>query len=89
MIIETVVFSLLPGTVEADFLLLNDRHQEAVAYQTPGMLRRTVARGDVGEWIEVLLWADDADRVMRGDPDVRASWEAATVESSRRTWRGL
>lgn len=89
MIIETVVFSLAPGAAEVDVLALNDRYQEAVAYQTPGMLRRTVARGDDGEWIEVLLWTDDADRVMRGDPDVRASWEAATTEVSRRTWRGL
>ena len=89
MIIETVVFSLAPGAAEVDVLAHNDRYQEAVAYQTPGMLRRTVARGDDGEWIEVLLWADDADRVMQGDPDVRASWEDATTEVSRRTWRGL
>lgn len=89
MIIETVVFSLAPAAAEDDVLALNDRYQEAVAYQTPGMLRRTVARDAGGEWIEMLLWADDADRVMKGDPDVRASWEAATVESSRRTWRGL
>ncbi len=89
MIIETIVFSLAHRGGESDLLSLNDRYQEAVAYQTPGMLRRTVTRGDDGEWMEILLWADGADRVMGGDPVTRADWDAATTEVSRRVWRGL
>lgn len=89
MVIETVVFSLVDGADEEGFLAGNARYQEAVAYRSAGMLRRTVARGDDGEWIEIILWSDDSPRRMEGDAAVRADLDATIRVSSRRTWRGL
>ena len=36
------------------------RMQTDFAYQQPGMLRRTTARGDGGEWCVVTLWESAA-----------------------------
>ena len=66
-------FRLLPGCDEALFLAADKRLQEEFAYQQPGLLRRTTARGPDGAWIVIDLWrsADDADACAGrwdGDP---------------------
>jgi len=78
--IETMSFRLTPDADEAGFLAADKTLQSAFAYQQPGLLRRTTARG-VGEradeWIVVDLWAreEDADACAErwdGDPVARA-----------------
>lgn len=81
MIIEVVAFR--PTVEHSEFITLNEEYQEAVAYQSPGLLRRTVAAGADGAWVEVRLWSDDSERVMSGDSAARARWEhSIAVESS-------
>jgi hypothetical protein len=60
-VVETVTFRLTAGTDEADFLAVDKRVQTDFAYQQPGMLRRTTARGADGEWIVIMLWRAAAD----------------------------
>jgi hypothetical protein len=59
--IETMRFSLAADANEADFLQADKALQENFAYQQPGMLRRTTARGAAGNWIVIDLWASVAD----------------------------
>ncbi len=62
--IEIFSFKLAPGADEADFLAADKRLQAEFAYQQPGLMRRTTARGAGGEWVVIDLWrsAADADR---------------------------
>ena len=64
MILEILRFKLSPGTDEAAFLDADKRLQTEFAYQQPGMVRRTTARGVDGTWVVIDLWqsAADADR---------------------------
>ncbi len=54
-------FRLRPGDDEAAFLAADRRVQEEFAYQQPGLLRRTTARGADGDWIVIDLWRSAAD----------------------------
>lgn len=54
-------FRLAPGGDEAAFLAADRRVQEDFAYQQPGLLRRTTARGQDGTWIVIDLWRSAAD----------------------------
>lgn len=63
---QTMTFRLLAGVDDAEFVAADKRVQTDFAYQQPGLVRRTTARGtgdQVGEWIIITLWhsADDAD----------------------------
>ena len=60
-VIEITRFRLAPGTDEAAFLAADRKVQEDFAYQQPGMLRRTTARGNDGGWIVIDLWRSVAD----------------------------
>jgi hypothetical protein len=60
-VIETMRFRLAAGRDEAEFLQADKELQEEFAYQQPGMLRRTTARGATGDWLVVDLWASVAD----------------------------
>ncbi len=59
--IEILRFRLGPDVDEAVFLAADRRVQEEFAYQQPGLLRRTTARGRDGSWIVIDLWRSDAD----------------------------
>jgi hypothetical protein len=66
-VIETMTFRLAGGADDAAFLAVDKRLQSEFAYQQPGLLRRTTARGAgdrAGEWIVIDLWrsVEDADR---------------------------
>jgi hypothetical protein len=67
-VIETMTFELARGADDAAFVAADKRVQSDVAYQQPGLLRRTTARGQDGAWIVVQLWgsADDADAGAAG-----------------------
>ena len=54
-------FRLEPGGDEAAFLAADRRVQEDFAHQQPGLLRRTIARGEDGDWIMIVLWRSTAE----------------------------
>jgi hypothetical protein len=62
-VIEIMRFRLAAGAAESAFLAADGALQEEFAYHQPGLLRRTVARGDGGAWIVIDLWrsGEDAD----------------------------
>ena len=61
------------------------------AYQQPGLLRRTTARGDGSEWLVVSLWdspaSADAGDPLRADDDTCREFvsfiDPATLRSER------
>ena len=86
--IELTTFRLRAGVVDAAFLAADARMQTDVAYQRPGLLRRTTARGEDGRWLVLTLWAsaDDTDPAARAaatDPE----FESLVDTASRRTER--
>jgi hypothetical protein len=60
-VIETFTFRLAPGTDEAVFLDADRRVQTEFIYRQPGLLRRTTARDENGEWIVIVLWRAYSD----------------------------
>jgi hypothetical protein len=63
-VIETMTFRLRDGVDEAVFLAADQRLQTDFAYQQPGLLRRTTAKGvreRDGDWIVVDLWQHDTE----------------------------
>jgi hypothetical protein len=93
-VIETMTFRLVAGADEGAFLAADKALQSDFAYQQPGLVRRTTARGDgarAGEWVVIDLWAraEDADAgaaAWEGDPAARAFMDfvdRATVEVRR------
>lgn len=78
-------FRLAPGSDEADFIAADRRLQQEFAYQQPGLLRRTTARGAGGGWIVIDLWrsAADADAcAARWDSDPAVGAFMALVDGS-------
>ena len=62
-LIETTTFRLVDDANETTFLEADRRVQSGFAYQQPGIIRRTMARGfgdRDGEWLVVTLWASEA-----------------------------
>ena len=91
MIIELLVFQLTHGADEAAFIDADKRVQTDFAYQQPGMLRRTTAKGDDGTWLVIDLWrsAEDADRCEEkwGDDPVTDEFRRFMDPNSVRTKR--
>ena len=84
--IELTTFRLKAGADEAAFLQADRRLQTEFAYQQPGLVRRTTARNDDGEWIVIDVWrsgndADECARRWKADPIV-ADFTALVDESS-------
>ena len=91
-----MTFRLVDGADEAAFMAVDKRLQSDFAYQQPGLVRRTTARGSgdhAGEWIVIDLWrsAEDADVcAAKWDQDALAQElmsfvDAASVEVRRYT----
>ena len=84
-------FRLAPNIDEAEFLAADKRVQEDFAYQQPGLLRRTTARGPDGGWIVIDLWrsagdADACDQRWERDPVTQgfmALLDRSTVSTER------
>ena len=53
---ENRTFRLVAGADEAAFVAADARFQTEVAYHQPGIARRTLARGEDGEWLVVTHW---------------------------------
>ncbi|HXQ74976.1 MAG TPA: hypothetical protein VN791_00670 [Acidimicrobiales bacterium] len=63
--IEIMTFRLSPGADEEAFRAADGEVQSDFAYQQPGLLRRTTARGADGGWIVIDLWRSDAAATVR------------------------
>jgi hypothetical protein len=76
-VIEILAFNLVEGADEEAFVQADRRVQADFAYQQPGLMRRTTARGEDGSWVVIDLWrsAEDADAA-----DARWSDDAAAAE---------
>jgi hypothetical protein len=90
-VIEIMRFRLGQGTTEEEFLAADHRLAEEFASHQPGLLRRTTARGEDGDWIVIDLWrsaadADACDRRWDTDPVAQAFMallDHSTVTSER------
>jgi hypothetical protein len=90
-VIEIMTFRLRSAADEAAFMEADRRVQTEFAYHQPGLLRRTTARSDDGEWIVIDLWQSDAaadacDERWSSDP-VAASFMALVEDASVTTKR--
>src|SRR5258705_9495754 len=90
-LIETMTFRLAPTTDEAAFLEADRRVQTEFAYRQPGLVRRTTARSEDGEWIVIDVWqsaaaAEACAERWDGDP-IAAAFMALVDRASVRTQR--
>ena len=65
-VIEWAPFRLRDGVTEAELLAASDAIQREFLGGQPGFLRRELARGAHGLWVDVVHWADRtaADEAM-------------------------
>jgi hypothetical protein len=61
MVVEILRFRLAAGVDESAFRAADKRVQTEFAYQQPGLVRRTTARGHDGSWTVIDMWGSDAD----------------------------
>lgn len=87
-VIETMTFRLRDGADQDAFLAVDKRLQSDFAYQQPGLVRRTIARGHgdhAQEWLVVDLWWSAAaadDCAQRWDRDPLAQEFMAFVDAT-------
>ena len=89
--IEILRFRLRTGADEESFVAADKLLQSEFAYQQPGLLRRTTARGEGSEWVVLSLWdtpdsADAGDTLQAHDGACRAFRsfiDPGTVRSDR------
>jgi hypothetical protein len=87
-VIETMTFRLVEGADKDEFLAVDKRLQTDFAYQQPGLVRRTTARGvgdRAGEWVVIDLWASTEDAnacAARWDDDPLAGQFMSFVDRS-------
>jgi hypothetical protein len=84
-VIEHRTFRLRDGVDVAAFLAADARFTEDVAYQQPGIARRTLARAEDGEWLVETLWWTMAHAIsaVHADASLDAFIDAATVQVRR------
>lgn len=87
MLVEVVTFHV--GIDDSEFERVNAKFQEDVAYQTPGLARRTVGRGDDGSWVDVRLWTSDEVPSLTGEPSVIEAWNQSVTVVSTAVYRAL
>ncbi|HVV35200.1 MAG TPA: hypothetical protein VHC63_01270 [Acidimicrobiales bacterium] len=61
MVLEITTFRLLADVDDESFLAADKAVQTEVFPNSQGYLRRTTAKADDGEWLVVVLWADEPD----------------------------
>jgi hypothetical protein len=84
-VIEHRTFRLVDGADVAAFLAADARFTEDVAYQQPGIARRTLARAEDGEWLVETLWwtMAHAEAAVHTDASLDPFVDAATVRVRR------
>jgi len=72
-VIESLTFRLRGDADDVAFLLADKRLQSEFAYRQRGLVRRTTARGEDGDWLVLTLWdgpaSADAGDPMRSEDD--------------------
>jgi hypothetical protein len=65
-VIEFAPFRLTPAASEQALLEASDRFQREFLVNQPGFLRRELLRGSSGEFVDLVLWKDQAsaDAIM-------------------------
>jgi hypothetical protein len=90
MVIETRTFRLAAGVDEASFREADARLQVEFAYRQRGLLRRTAAMGEDGEWLVVNLWRSPEDREAarsaEGDDEAAQAFAVCIVDETRRAY---
>lgn len=89
--LELTTFRLVDGADVDAFVAADAAAQTAFHCLQPGMLRRTTAKGDAGDWLVLILWADAAvadaaAEAGASSPELQALWDhvdASTVEVRR------
>jgi hypothetical protein len=89
--IEITRFRLRPGVSDDEFREADARYQTQFIYQQPGIVRRTTAQGEGGEWLVIDLWrsrpeANASVRRRKDDPSVQAYLalvDESTIRASR------
>jgi hypothetical protein len=74
-VLEVLTFRLAADVDEHGFLKADRQAQVEFMYKQRGLLRRTTARGEGGEWLVVTVWgsspdADTSAATGRDDPAV-------------------
>ena len=84
-VIEIQTFQLADGVDPAVFVEADARAQTEVAYRQSGLVRRTTAKGDDGEWLVVTLWAsnEQADAATSALAGLSAFVDRATLRTAR------
>jgi hypothetical protein len=84
-VIENLTFRLAAGTDDAAFRALDARVQQEIAYHQAGLVRRTTARSDDGEWLVSTIWqsAAHADAATAVREALLPLIDPATVRSTR------
>lgn len=80
MIIEVRTFRLSGD--EAAFLEADGAEQRALCVRNRGLIRRTTARGDNGEWLVITLW-DSHDAIEEPSPELAARVDPASMHVRR------
>lgn len=91
MVIVVWTFKLAEGVTEDDFLEASERVQTEFSYLRPGLVRRTVARGERGEWLVLVFWGSEEEAAAgllasRDDPATRtmsALIDPSTIDVKR------
>jgi hypothetical protein len=90
-VVEVTTFRLADGVSTDVFEDADKRFQCEFAYAQPGLVRRTVARTDDGDWLVVTLWRSpaDADAALRrsGEDEAARRYLVLLESSSVRTTR--
>lgn len=83
--IENQTFRLADGVDPAAFIAADSRVQQEVAYQQPGILRRTTAVSSDGEWLVTTLWvsAAHADAAASVIDALRDHIDTSTLRAAR------
>ena len=83
--IENQTFRLAAGVDAATFVAEDARVQQEIAYQQAGIVRRTTAVSDDGEWLITTLWASaaHADAATAVLDALAAHIDASTLRTAR------
>jgi hypothetical protein len=76
---------LAAGADESAFVASDARFQCEVAYQQPGIARRTLARGANGAWLVETLWwtVEHADAAVHVDDDLASFIDETSIVVTR------
>ena len=86
MIVELSTFRPRAGVADADLVAAETRACQEFTHLQPGIVRRTTAVSDDGEWLVVQLWADEASAdaasvAAASDPAIAALHALADPDS--------